>query len=91
MKPLFMSMMTSAGLRPTPPARCPKPSWSALIQTPSRSRMRARVTAPSSSGDQRSGFAGVGGSSPVSALQFASASSSGGPKSKVRGSPRSAR
>ena len=40
------------------------------------------MTAPSSSGDQRSGFAGVGGSSPVSALQLASASWSDGPKSK---------
>ena len=92
-KPLFMSMITSAGRRPTPPPRCPKPSncVPAHGYTASRSRTRARVSAPSSSGDQRSGFAGVGGSSPVSALQFASASSSGGPKSKARASPRSPR
>ena len=45
----------------------------------SASRTRRCASSPGSSGDQRSGTAGVGGSRPVSALQFARTSASGGP------------
>ena len=38
---------------------------------PSPARTRASASSGASSGDQRSGLAGTGGSSPVSALQFA--------------------
>ena len=55
----------------------------------SASRTRLSATSPGSSGDQRSGVAGFGGSRPVSARQFASVSSSDGPKSNACASPRS--
>ena len=57
----------------------------------SPARTRASASSPGSSGDQRSGVAGTGGSRPVSSLQFASTSSSGGPKSNDSASPRSSR
>ena len=46
---------------------------------PSPALTRASASSPASSGDQRSGFAGIGGSRPVSARHCASTSSSGGP------------
>src|SRR6185503_4442363 len=58
---------------------------------PSPARTRASASSPGSSGDQRSGVAGVGGFRPVSASQLASTSSSGGPKSNDSASPRSSR
>ena len=93
-KPWFMSIITRAGRRPTPPARCPNPSSCSathLITPLPCPRTRASASSPGSSGDHRSGFAGVGGSSPVSSLQRAIVSSSDAPKSNAGASPRSSR
>src|SRR5260221_10950314 len=51
---------------------------------PSPARTRASASSGASRGDQRSGLAGTGGASPLSALHVARNSSSGGPESNPR-------